>query len=255
MITKRIIPVLLLKNGALVRSQNFDVHQLIGNPYIQLERYNEWNLDELIYIDISDSLSSETIEILKTIANKCFMPLTFGGGIKSLKDIEQRLNLGADKITINTQAIETPELITQAAVEFGQQAIIVSIDVKMIGSEYKVVSHGGRRETHLDPIAWAKEAQQRGAGELFIQSIERDGMGNGYDLYLMDKIAKSTNIPVIACSGAKDPEDFHLLLTQTDASAAAAANVFLFKELSYFSIKQNLTNKALPIRAPSLQRS
>ncbi|MCS5707683.1 imidazole glycerol phosphate synthase cyclase subunit [Candidatus Berkiella cookevillensis] len=250
MLTKRIIPVLLLKNGHLVRSQYFNFHQIIGNPLIQLERYNAWDLDELIYLDISPEANHQTLEILRLIAKKCFMPLTFGGGIKSLHDIEQRLNLGADKITINTQAVLNPELITKAAHEFGQQAIIVSIDIKCHSNGiYEVYTHGGRVASKLCPFHWAKEAQDRGAGEIIVQSIDKDGSTLGYDTSVINEIAQTTSIPVIACSGASNAEDIANILTQTDVSAAAAANLFLFQELSYWNTKQALIDKNINIRS------
>lgn len=249
MLTKRIIPVLLLKNGYVVRSQYFSFHQRVGNPLIQLERYNAWDLDELIYLDISPEPNQKTLEILKLIATQCFMPLTFGGGIKSLHDIEQRLNLGADKITINTQAIHNPELITTAAHAFGQQAIIVSIDIKCHSNgSYEVYTHGGRIGTGLCPFVWAKEAQDRGAGEIIVQSIDRDGSTLGYDVSVINEIAQTTSIPVIACSGASNAEDIEQVLAQTDISAAAAANLFLFQELSYWNVKKVLANKKANIR-------
>ncbi|MBS0289684.1 MAG: imidazole glycerol phosphate synthase subunit HisF [Proteobacteria bacterium] len=247
MLTKRIIPVLLLKDGYLVRSLHFNFHQFIGDPFLQLERYNQWDLDELVYIDISSHVTAKTIAILKYIAKQCFMPLTFGGGIKTLKDIEQRLNDGADKVTINTQAILQPDFITQAALEFGQQAIVVSMDVKQENNRYEVLSHHGKKSTGFCPVHWAKEIQARGAGEIFIQSIDRDGSGLGFDLTLINEIVQATQIPVIACSGASTVEDFTEVLT-TDVSGAAGANIFLFKELSYLQLKKGLHHQKMNIR-------
>ena len=261
MLKNRLIPVLFLKNGFLVRSELFSIHQNIGNPVSQVERYNDWDVDELIYIDISEKQiydrgrEDATIQnpnslpdIIKMVSKKCFMPLTFGGGIRSIDDIRERISLGADKVTINTAAINNPEFIKEASEEFGRQAIIVSIDFKKENSGYVVYSEKGTKRTDWDPVSWAKKAELHGAGEIFFNSIERDGMACGYDLEICKKVCDAVKIPVIICGGVGRYKDFKLGLEKTNASAVAAGNIFNFKELSYILAKKELSKSNFNIR-------
>jgi cyclase len=261
MLKNRLIPVLFLKNGYLVRSEEFCYHQNLGNPVAQVERYNSWDVDELIYIDISNSKTygngridskimtpNSIIETIEMVASRCFMPLTFGGGIRTLNDIRERLKFGADKVTINTVALENPVFITQAAEEFGSQAIIVSIDARHDGNEHKVYSHRGSIEVNRNPWDWAREAEERGAGEIFVNSIDRDGTAKGYDLTLIRKTVRSTTIPVIACGGVGDTQHFVSGIIEGEASAVAAGNIFNFKEMSYILAKRELKKLKLNFR-------
>ncbi|MBU1040852.1 MAG: imidazole glycerol phosphate synthase cyclase subunit [Proteobacteria bacterium] len=264
MLKHRLIPVLFLKDGFLVRSESFTVHQNIGNPVAQVERYNSWNVDELIYIDISEvnvysakrcdmgnaqDLPANVSELVSIVARRCFMPLSFGGGIRTLEEIRARLSLGADKVTLNTLAVEDPEFITAAAHRFGSQAIIVSIDVKRHDDDsLEVYSDRGTRATGLSPDVWAQEAERRGAGEILLNSITRDGKAAGYDLDLVRRVVTATGIPVIACGGAGSYSDFAEAVTRGGASAAAAGNIFHFKELAYPLAKKHLKSAGLNFR-------
>ena len=265
MLKIRLIPVLFFRNGFLVRSEGFTVHQNLGNPVAQVERYNTWDVDELIYIDISrdDSYdtqradlgglqgeSTATIEdIIGVVAARCFMPLTFGGKIRSLEDMRRRFALGADKITVNSQALKEPGLISVAAREFGSQAIVVSIDARPArDGPHEVYADCGSSRTGKDPASWAREAQERGAGEILLNSIDRDGKATGYDLDLVRAVVSATSIPVIACGGAGKYDDFRKVICDGGASAAAAGNIFHFKELAYPMAKRELKKNGLNVR-------
>jgi cyclase len=245
MLKNRLIPVLLLQNGLLVRSELFKVHQIIGNPIHEVQRFNEWNVDELIYLDITkddvydqrrnDSKVSglnDPLSILDAVSDTCFMPLTWGGRIRRVEDMREFISHGADKVTINTAAVKDPDLITQGARTFGSQAIVVSIDVlRHPDGRGEVFIEGGRTATGKRPEDLAREAEDRGAGEILLQSIERDGIGEGYDLELIEAVSSSVSIPVIACSGVGIYEHYPQGI-KAGASAVAAANIWHFKELS-----------------------
>lgn len=265
MLKYRLIPVLFLRNGYLVRSEGFTVHQNLGNPVAQVERYNAWDVDELIYIDITQSGdhsnqrtdlgaikggASKTLEeIIQVVAAKCFMPLTFGGGIRTLNDARRRFELGADKVTINSQALREPDFITNLAREFGSQAVVISIDARRAeNGDCKVFTEWGSLNTGLAPHTWAHEAQERGAGEILINSIDRDGKANGYDLELVHSIVAATQIPVIACGGVGSYDHFGRAISEAGASAAAAGNIFHFKELAYPMSKRHLKKTGLNFR-------
>lgn len=261
MIKTRLIPVLYIKNGLIVRSEGFSYHQNIGNVVDEAQRYNEWGVDELIYIDISrekhydlrrDDLnikSYNSIEnIIREIARVCFMPLTFGGGIRNLEAIDYRIKNGADKITLNTGAFEKPELISQAAKKHGSQCVVISIDYKIINSQPIVFTNFGQKNTKISIFSWIKKCEKLGAGEIFLNSIDRDGKANGYDLDTISKVVKSTKLPVIACGGAGDLNDFVNLAKNANVSAIAAGNIFHFTELSYPNAKKLLKNEGLNFR-------
>jgi imidazole glycerol-phosphate synthase subunit HisF len=245
LLKKRLIPVLLLKNGLLVRSELFKIHQIIGDPIHEVYRFNQWNVDELIYLDISDDESNvfrrndhktknlnNTLEILEEVSKSCFMPLTWGGKICSIKDMHQRFIRGADKVTINSEAVRNPELISQAARIFGSQAIVVSIDVvRHSNSETEVYINGGSIATGMKPEKWVKEVEHLGAGEILLQSIDRDGTGKGYDLELIHTLTSILSIPLIACSGVGVFEHYAEGI-KAGAAAVAAANIWHFKELT-----------------------
>ena len=265
MLKNRLIPVLFLRNGYLVRSEGFTLHQNLGNPVAQVERYNAWDVDELIYIDITRDGGHENQrsdlgaikggapqtleEIIRVVSEKCFMPLTFGGGIRTLDDARRRFELGADKVTINSQALSEPEFITTLAREFGSQAVVVSIDAwRVEGGECKVFTEWGELNTGLVPHVWAHEAQERGAGEILINSIDRDGKANGYDLELVRSVVAATQIPVIACGGVGSYGHFGQVVSEAGAAAAAAGNIFHFKELAYPMAKRYLKKAGLNFR-------
>jgi len=267
MLKPRLIPCLLLKNGLLVRSEEFSLHQVVGNPIQQVERFTAWAVDELVYIDITregsydmrrddHKIKGETdlLSTIEAVSKVSFMPLTFGGGIRSIEDIRARLAHGADKVTINSKAIETPELITEAARIFGSQAIIVSIDVKRHAQgEWEVFSQCGKHATGLEPAIWAAEAQRCGAGEIFLNSIDRDGMAGGYDLPLIREVVDATSIPVIACGGVGRFEHLAPGILDAGASAVSAANIFHFTEHSTVRAKKKLAEAGVDVRRSGLQ--
>jgi len=265
MLKNRLIPVLFLRNGYLVRSEEFTIHQNLGNPVAQVERYNTWEVDELIYIDISQDgghntqrrdlggLKGEipqTIEdIISIVAAKCFMPLTFGGGIRTVENARRRLSLGADKVTINSQALREPDFITMVAKEFGSQAVVVSMDARRrVDGGHEIFTAWGREATGKNPGEWAREAQERGAGEILINSIDHDGKAIGYDMELVRSVVDATSIPVIACGGAGSYDHFADVIQNAGASAAAAGNIFHFKELAYPMAKRQLKKAGLNFR-------
>ena len=261
MLKKRLIPVLLLQNGLLVRSELFHIHQIIGDPVHEVERFNEWNVDELIYLDISrgDDYGARRddhkvaglggpLGILDAVSARCFMPLTWGGRIKTVEDMRERIGRGADKITINSEAVRTPQLITEGAQLFGSQAIVVSIDVwRHEDGRAEVFTDGGRTATGFAPTDWARRCEDAGAGEILIQAIQRDGAGGGYDLDLIHEVSHAITIPLIACSGVGRFEDYAQGI-EAGASAVAAANLWHFKELADRQGKRALAKAGVNVR-------
>ena len=263
----RLIPCLLLKHGLIVRSQGFKVHQVIGNPMSTVRRLSNWNVDELILLDIgsedyhdlrrddleSSYAGSTALDVLEAVARVSFMPLAFGGSVRTLEDIRLRLAAGADKCVINSRAIEEPAFVSQAAARFGAQCIVISIDAKRHEDErYEVFSHSGKAPTGLDPADWARRVEELGAGEIFLNSIDRDGSGQGYDLDLIRRVTAATSIPVIACGGVGNYEHFQSGITEGGASAIAAANIFHFFELSYPVAKRACVEAGIPMRPVGL---
>jgi imidazoleglycerol phosphate synthase cyclase subunit len=263
----RLVPVLLLKQGVIVRSQLFSVHQVIGNPMSTVERFSNWNVDELILLDISgedvhdlrrDDIQqryqgNSALDVLREVAKVSFMPLAFGGRVRTLDDIQLRLAAGADKVIINTAALDDAAFVAAASRRFGAQCIVVSIDAKRHGSgRYEVYAADGKRPTGRDPAVWAREAENLGAGEIFLNSIDRDGSGHGYDLDLIRGVTAAVTVPVIACGGVGAYSDFAPGIIAGGASAVAAANVFHFFELSYPLAKQTTIDAGLNMRPVKL---
>lgn len=262
---KRLIPVLLLRGGWLVQSKEFRRYQNIGNPTSSVKRLSEWASDELIFIDITrddryDMRRGDTghpnrssvLEIVSDVAAVTFMPITFGGRIRNLKDIEVRLALGADKISTNTAALDDPDFVDAAAREFGSQCVVVSIDAKRIGDEFMVMAAGGRRQTEHTLTDWARRVTEMGAGEVLVNSVERDGMKNGFDLGMLDAVANHVNIPVIALGGVGEWAHFAEALERTRVDAVSAANIFHYNDQSVYLAKQYLFERGFPIRSPDL---
>lgn len=261
MLKIRLIPVLLLQNGLLVRSEEFKTHQIIGNPLHEVERFNHWNVDELIYLDISreDAYDrgrgdhkirdlNDPLEILDRVSQTCFMPLTWGGRIRDIEAMRARFRHGADKITLNTAALLEPSLLEKAARVFGSQAIVASIDARRSeDGTYEVFSHGGQSATGMSPQAWARQVQKLGAGEILLQSIDRDGGGEGYDVELIGSIAQAVEIPVIALGGVGRYEDYAAAV-RAGAAAVAAANIWHFKEMSDRGGKRALHKAGIDVR-------
>lgn len=263
----RLIPVLLLKHGVIVRSQLFKVHQVIGNPMSTVERFSNWNVDELVLLDISADdyhdlrrddlqhryLGTRSLDVLREVAKVCFMPLTFGGRVRTLDDFSARLAAGADKVTINTAAIDDPGFIEAASRRFGAQCVVVSIDAKRLGDgRYEVHAADGKRPTGRSPVDWAREAESLGAGEILLNSIDRDGSAHGYDLELIRSVTSAVGIPVIACGGVGTYEHFAPGVTDGHAAAVAAANIFHFYELSYPFAKQACIDAGVAMRPVKL---
>jgi imidazoleglycerol phosphate synthase cyclase subunit len=264
----RLIPVILLKHGLIVRSQLFRIHQSIGNPMHTVRRLSNWNVDELIFLDISaddkhdlrrDDLQVQyagttLLELLPEVARLCFMPLAVGGRIRSVADMRARFALGADKCVVNSEAVRNPSLITQASEAFGSQAVVVSIDaLRTEDGRLEVFIDGGKTATGLDPAAWARDCEKLGAGEILVNSIDRDGSGFGYDIALVQAVAAAVTIPVIACGGVGTYEDFSAGILQGGASAVAAANIFNFYELAYPHAKRKCIEDGVTMRPASLE--
>ena len=255
MLKLRIIPCLDVKNGRVVKGINFIDLIDAGNPVEQAQIYDEQGADELCFLDITASVENRglLLDIVNKTANKCFMPLTVGGGVRSVDDIRKLLFAGADKVSINSSAISNPELIKEGAENFGSQCIVVAIDAKStknssIKSGYEVFSHGGRRATGLDAIKWAKKAVNYGAGELLITSMDRDGTKKGFDLALTKKISSNVSVPIIASGGVGKIEDFVDGFKIGGASGLLAASVFHFGKYKISEVKERLKSEGLPAR-------
>ena len=261
----RLIPILLLKNGLLVRSQGFATHQIIGNPFNEVARFSEWCVDELIYLDISregepdlqrDDLKANDcgnfLSILEEVSRTCFMPLTVGGGIRTIEDMRARFHRGADKVTLNTLALEQPNLVDEAAGIFGAQALVLSVDARRRGpGDYEVMAHCGQLATGRRVEDWAREMEARGIGEILLQSVDRDGEGKGYDLELIECVSACVEVPVICCSGVGRFEDYAPGI-KAGAAAVAAANIWHFKELSDRQGKRALAQAGVDVRKVGL---
>jgi cyclase len=267
MLKHRIIPCLLLRNGVIVQSKGFKRHQVLGNPTTAVKRLSTWAADELIYLDISppnsiydlnrDDLNHENhpsiIDIIKDVSSHAFMPLTFGGGIRDINRIRTILNAGADKVTINTQAVLDPEFITKSAKIFGSQCIVVSIDVAKNNKNINEVKiKRGKEWTGLSPVDWACEVERLGAGEILLNSIDRDGLQNGYDIELIQDVVSAVSIPVISIGGVGHWEDFKDALVKGGVSAVSAANIFHHTEQSVLNAKKYLFNQGIDVRTPEL---
>ncbi|MCA9403250.1 MAG: imidazole glycerol phosphate synthase subunit HisF [Candidatus Omnitrophica bacterium] len=250
MLKKRIIPCLDVKDGRVVKGTNFVNLRDAGDPVEIAKTYDAQRADEIVFLDITASHEKRGIilDIVRHTAEQVFMPLTVGGGINSLEDIRELLNAGSDKVSINTAAVKDPELVRRAAECFGSQCIVVAIDAKKSGSGWEVFTHGGRTPTGRDAVAWAKEVEQLGAGEILLTSMDADGTKDGYDLPLTRAICDAVNIPVIASGGAGKLEHFRDVFHDTTADAALAASVFHYNEIPIEQVKDYLNQEHIPIR-------
>jgi len=250
MLNKRIIPCLDVKDGRVVKGVNFVSLQDAGDPVDCAKAYDTVGADELVFLDITASFENRKIflGVVQKTAQEVFMPLTVGGGINNVSDIRALLNAGADKVSINTSAVNEPGLIRRAANMFGSQCIVVAIDVKRVGNTYEVFTHGGRTATKKNAILWAKEVENLGAGEILLTSMDADGTKNGYDIALTKAVAEAVNIPVIASGGAGSLEHFYEVFTQTGADAALAASVFHYGEISIPEVKKYLKGQKVSVR-------
>ncbi|MCQ9208815.1 MAG: imidazole glycerol phosphate synthase subunit HisF [Omnitrophica bacterium] len=251
MLAKRVIPCLDVKDGRVVKGINFVNLQDAGDPVETAAIYSRQGADEVVFLDITASREKRPtiLEVVKKTAEEVFIPLTVGGGIRVLEDIRTLLKCGADKVSINTAAVENPDLIKAASEEFGSQCIVVAIDAKRKDKgRWQVYTYGGSKPTELDALEWAKNAERLGAGEILLTSMDRDGTKDGYDLELTRAISQAVNIPVIASGGAGNPEHLSQALTEGKADAALAASIFHYGEYSIQETKEYLRNKGIEVR-------
>ena len=252
MFTKRIIPCLDVNGGRVVKGVNFVNLVDAGDPVEIAAAYDKAGADELVFLDITASSDNRgtVVDMVRRVAEKVFIPFTVGGGIRTVEDFKVLLREGADKISINSSAINTPELISSAADRFGSQCVVVAIDARRRedGSGWNVYKNGGRIDTGLDAIEWAMKADKMGAGEILLTSMDCDGTKAGYDIELTRLISQNVSIPVIASGGAGTKEHFYDALTEGCADAALAASLFHFKELEIMDLKHYLAGKGVPVR-------
>jgi cyclase len=250
MLAKRIIPCLDIKDGRVVKGVKFLGLKDAGDPVDVAKLYDAQEADELTFLDITASVERRKtlIDLVERIAQNIFMPFTVGGGITDLADIRNLLNAGAEKVSINTQAVKFPELIQDASRKFGSQCIVLAIDAKKIGDGWEVFINGGRTPTGSDAIQWAKKGVGLGAGEILLTSMDYDGTKDGYDLGLTEAICKAVNVPVIASGGAGKLEHFYDCFSRTGAQAALAASLFHYGELTVKQVKEYLREKEISVR-------
>ena len=250
MLKHRIIPCLDVKNGRVVKGINFVDLKDAGDPVEQAKIYSDGGADEICFLDITASNENrETIyEVVKKTSEKCFVPLTVGGGVRSIDDISKLLNSGADKVSINTTAVKNSELIVKSAKKFGSQCIVVAIDAKKNNNRWQIYTHGGRNPTGIDAIEFAKKMEDSGAGELLVTSMDRDGTQIGYDIELMSNISSKVNIPIIASGGVGILDHLVDGIKLGNASAVLAASIFHYGKYSIKQAKEYLDLKGIPVR-------
>jgi imidazole glycerol-phosphate synthase subunit HisF len=249
----RLIPIIILKDGLIVQSFNFKRFLPIGKLKTAIDFFVNWDVDEIVILDIDATKQDRgpKLEVIKQASRECFVPLTIGGGIRSMGDIKDVLRSGADKISINTYAVENPKFITDAAVRFGNQCITVSIDVMKVSNQYNVFIRNGKVDTGIEASDWAKKLEFLGAGEILINSIERDGSRKGYDLKLLNLISSNVNIPVIACGGVGDMRHLVSGILDGRCQAVAAANIFQHTEHSTIAAKAIMNKLGAQVRLSS----
>lgn len=256
MLAKRVIPCLDVHDGQVTRGVQFGRAEAgglrnVGDPVELAVRYNEQGADEMVFFDITASAHGRDtiIDVIERVADQCFMPLTVGGGIRTVEDMHTMLKAGADKTSINSSALATPNLIRQGAEKFGSQCIVVSIDAKKVAPDrWEVFSHGGRKLTGLDAVAWAEKAVALGAGEIVLNSIDADGTKAGFDLIITRRISESVGVPVVASGGAGSLEHMAEVLLEGRADAVLAASIFHFGEFTVGEVKRFLAEQNIPVR-------
>lgn len=251
MLSKRIIPCLDIKDGRVVKGVKFLGLRDAGDPVEVARAYDAQGADELVFLDITASFENRKtlVSLVERIARNIFMPFTVGGGIGDIEDIRNILNAGAEKVSLNTQAVKLPELISASAKRFGSQCIVVAIDAKRKGGSWEVFINGGRTPTGIDALVWAEKAARLGAGEILLTSMDYDGTKDGYDLELTKEVTQKVNIPVIASGGAGKLEDFYDVFTQANADAALAASLFHYQEYSVKQVKEYLKERGVAVRS------
>ncbi len=250
MLTKRIIPCLDVKDGRTVKGVNFVELRDAGDPVELARLYAEQGADELVFLDITATVEKRKtlVELVRSVAAQVNIPFTVGGGISSIEDVEAMLFNGADKVSINSAAVHHPQLINELAANYGSQCIVVAIDTRYVDGKHIVHTHGGRKPTQLETFAWAKEVQDRGAGEILLTSMDHDGTKQGFAVELMTRLSELLSIPVIASGGAGRMEDFYEVFSRGKADAALAASIFHFKEIPVPRLKQYLAQQNIPVR-------
>lgn len=251
MLAKRIIPCLDVRNGKVVKGVNFQGIQDVGDPVECAAEYNRQGADELVFYDITASHEGRGVilDVVRRAAQQVFVPLTVGGGISTIDDFRETLRAGADKVSINSSAVKNPKLIAEAADIFGSQCVVVGVDAKRNGTGgYTVYVNGGRIDMHLDLIQWVEEIQRLGAGEICLNSIDADGTKAGFDIEMLNAVCDAVKIPVIASGGCGSLSDFSDVFEQTGATAALAASLFHFKELTVQQVKTHLKQQGIAVR-------
>lgn len=250
MIKKRIIPCLDVRNGIVVKGVKFEGIREVASPVELAKKYYKDGADELVFYDITASHENRLAftDIVKEVAKNIFIPFTVGGGIKELKDFDIMLKSGADKVSVNSSAITNPNLIKEASRKYGSQCVVLSIDTKWEDGKYTVYTHGGRTKTDLDAIEWAIKGTQLGAGEICLNSIDTDGVKEGFNIDLLNKICSVVSVPVIASGGAGSSQDFTDVFDKTDCDAALAASVFHFDEIKIQDLKSELNENGIAVR-------
>lgn len=253
MLKVRVIPCLDVKDGRVVKGVNFVALRDAGDPVEQARAYDAAGADELMFLDITASHEGRgaILDVVARTADVCFMPLSVGGGIRTVEDARALLLAGADKISVNTAAVEDPDLISRCADAFGSQAVVAAVDARAVeGGGWRVFTYGGRRDTGLDAVAWAAEAVRRGAGEILLTSMDRDGVRSGYDLGLLRAVTNAVKVPVIASGGAGEARHMVEAVTTGGADAVLAASIFHFGDVSISEAKAAMAAAGVPVRAP-----
>ena len=251
MLAKRIIPCLDVRNGKVVKGVNFEGIKDVGDPVLYAEEYNKQGADELVFYDITASSDGRKLftDILREVASNIFIPLTVGGGINTLEDFDRVLKCGADKVSVNSGAIKDHSLIEKAAKMYGDQCVVLSVDVKRVNGKFKVFAKGGRENTGLDALEWIKRGETSGAGEIVVNSIDTDGVKKGFDIEMLEAVTNITDLPVIASGGAGTMEDFYTLFSKVPGvDAGLAASVFHYGEISIKKLKKYLFEKNISVR-------
>ncbi|WP_407269846.1 imidazole glycerol phosphate synthase subunit HisF [Radiobacillus sp. PE A8.2] len=250
MIVKRIIPCLDVKEGKVVKGTNFVSLRELGDPVAMASAYSKQGADEIIFLDISATNEGRQtmVDIVRETAEQVFVPFTVGGGVRTIDDVTRLLKAGADKVGMNSAAVANPDLITEGSERFGAQCIVVAIDAKRFDDGWHVMTHGGSKDTGIDAIEWAKTAEQKGAGEILLTSVDTDGVKDGFDLRLTQAVVDAVRIPVIASGGCGHPDHFPEVFKETDVSAALAASIFHEETFSIAEVKQSCTQQGVNIR-------